>query len=273
MYENPVKYKLNKNREDATLSIIEACGVAENTEIGVGVYLMVLEAPGIAEEAVCGQFLHISCGEARLLRRPISICTWIDGLIRIVYQVKGDGTKWLSERRIGDTLEVMGPLGHGFDIPALGEKPVFVGGGIGVPPMLGCAQTAKRNGTTPSAILGFRTKNAVILENDFKECCESFVTTDDGSYSRKGVVTDVLEELSGRITGVAACGPRIMLKGVATLAKKIGLPCEISLEERMGCGVGACLVCACALKGEDGEPHYGRVCRDGPVFNAEEVEW
>ncbi len=255
------------------LPILEKCMVAENTKLGEGLYLMVMEAPMIAEKAGCGQFLHISCGEGTLLRRPISICTWFGSLIRIVFQTKGEGTKWLSERRTGDVLDVLGPLGHGFDITALGAKPVFIGGGIGVPPMLACAQKAKEDGTNATAILGFRNENAVILEGDFQKVCETFVTTDDGSYARKGFVTDVLYEQLADCTGIAACGPRIMLKNIAAIAKKAQIPCQVSMEERMGCGIGACLVCACTLKDGNGQKYYGHVCKDGPVFNAEEVDW
>ena len=149
----------------------------------------------------------------------------------------------------------------------------LIGGGIGVPPMLGCVRTAVDKGAQPAAILGFRNQGAVILEGDFRDECETFVTTDDGTYARHGFVTDVLKEQVAGATGVAACGPKPMLKAIAAIAKEVGVPCQVSMEERMGCGIGACLVCACALKSENGETRYGHVCKDGPVFNAEEVEW
>ena len=255
------------------MSIQENCRVVENTRLGEGLYLMVLDAPEIVKLTQCGQFVHIACGEGHLLRRPISICTWQGSHLRIVFQVKGDGTKWLSERKVGDVLDVLGPLGHGFDVQALGDRPIFIGGGIGVPPMLGCVRTAVEKGAQPAAILGFRNKGAVILEGDFRDECETFVTTDDGTYARHGFVTDVLKEQVAGATGVAACGPKPMLKAIAAIAKEAGVPCQVSMEERMGCGIGACLVCACALKSENGETRYGHVCKDGPVFNAEEVEW
>ena len=112
------------------MSIQENCRVVENTRLGEGLYLMVLDAPEIVKLTQCGQFVHIACGEGHLLRRPISICTWQGSHLRIVFQVKGDGTKWLSERRVGDVLDVLGPLGHGFDVQALGDRPIFIGGGI-----------------------------------------------------------------------------------------------------------------------------------------------
>ena len=226
------------------MSVQEICRVAENTQLGDGLFLMVLHAPKITELAQCGQFVHIVCGEGHLLRRPISICAWKAPELRIVFQVKGEGTKWLSERRTGDELD-----------------------------MLGCVREAVKQGAKPAAILGFRNQGAVILEGDFRDECETFVTTDDGSYARHGFVTDVLKEQIASASGVAACGPKPMLKAIAAIAKEAGVPCQVSMEERMGCGIGACLVCACALKAKDGETRYGHVCKDGPVFNAEEVEW
>ena len=255
------------------MSIQEICRAASNTRLGEGLYQLVLDAPQIAAAAQCGQFVHIACGEGNLLRRPISICEAGEGRLRIVFQVKGSGTEWLADRKEGDTLDVLGPLGHGFDTAALGARPVLIGGGIGVPPMLQAAKCAKAAGAAPRAVLGFRNKGAVILEEDFRAVCETFVTTDDGSYARHGFVTDVLQELVADATGVAACGPKPMLRAIAAIAKQAGLPCQVSMEERMGCGIGACLVCACALKAENGETRYGHVCKDGPVFNAEEVEW
>ena len=255
------------------MSIQEICRAASNTRLGEGLYQLVLDAPQIAAAAQCGQFVHIACGEGNLLRRPISICEAGEGRLRIVFQVKGSGTEWLADRKEGDTLDVLGPLGHGFDTAALGARPVFLGGGIGVPPMLQAAKCAKAAGAAPRAVLGFRNRGAVILEEDFRAVCETFVTTDDGSYARHGFVTDVLQELVADATGVAACGPKPMLKAIAAIAKQAGLPCQVSMEERMGCGIGACLVCACALKAENGETRYGHVCKDGPVFNAEEVGW
>ena len=255
------------------MSIQEICRVADCTRLGEGLYSVTMHAPAICEQTQVGQFVHIACGEGNLLRRPISICEAGEGRLRIVFQVKGEGTKWLAARKAGDTLDVLGPLGHGFDTAALGAKPVFLGGGIGVPPMLQTAKCAKAAGADPRAILGFRNKGAVILEEDFRAVCETFVTTDDGSYARHGFVTDVLKELVADATGVAACGPKPMLKAIAAIADEAGLPCQVSMEERMGCGIGACLVCACALKAENGETRYGHVCKDGPVFDAKEVEW
>lgn len=255
------------------MSIQEIATVTACERVGAGLYSLSLALPGIARAARPGQFVHIACGEGNLLRRPISICTALGETLRVVFQVKGEGTKWLAARRTGDAVDVLGPLGHGYDMEKLGARPVLIGGGIGVPPMLMTMQAAKAVGADPAAILGFRSQDVVILEPDFQALGQTHVATDDGSYGHHGFVTDLLREQISAYTSVCACGPKGMLRGVAQLAKAAGLPCYVSLEERMGCGIGACLVCACALRGEHGETKYGHVCKNGPVFDAEEVEW
>ena len=255
------------------MAIQEICRVTHSSRLGDGLYRLTLDAPQIAAAAQCGQFVHIACGEGNLLRRPISICLADGAALHLVFQVRGGGTAWLAARRQGDALDLLGPLGHGFDTQALGARPVLIGGGIGVPPMLQTAVCAADAGASPRAILGFRSKGVVMLEDEFRAVCETTITTDDGSYARYGFVTDVLKEQMADATGIAACGPRPMLRAVAALAREAGVPCQVSMEERMGCGIGACLVCACALRTENGETRYGHVCKDGPVFNAEEVEW
>lgn len=253
----------------------ELCRVVSNVEVGSGLFALTMEAPVLCAQAQPGQFVHITCGERNLLRRPISICNVAQENMTIVFQVKGDGTAWLSKRRTGDTLDVLGTLGHGFRMEELGDHPVFIGGGIGVPPMLMTMRKAKENGAEPEAILGFRNKNAVILEDDFRALGETHVCTDDGSYGLPGFVTDVLKLHMQTATSVCACGPKPMLKAIAQIAEEQGIPCQVSMEERMGCGIGACLVCACELKLREGEQgvRYGHVCKDGPVFDSKEVVW
>ncbi len=233
-------------------------------------YYFVLACPALAEESWCGRFVHIRCGE-KPLRRPISICT-IDkdrGLLSLVFEVRGEGTAWLAERKTGDLLNVLGPLGNGF-FPDRDRPAIFVGGGIGCPPMLGAAQDY---GPNAQAILGFRSEKQAILLSEFRDSCKRVdVTTDDGSLGQKGFVTDVLQK---RLTAqpnaaVYACGPTPMLKNVAALCRERDVPCFVSLEQRMGCGVGACLVCACKTHEADGE-HMRHVCKNGPVFDAREV--
>ena len=255
------------------MSIQENGKVVSCAHLGGALFELTFEAPAICAAAHPGQFVHIACGEGNLLRRPISICDVQGSRMRIAFQVKGSGTEWLSARKAGDTLDVLGPLGHGFDFAGLGERPVFIGGGIGVPPMLYTMKKAKDAGAEPTAILGFRTKDAVILEPDFEKIGTTHICTDDGSYGVPGFVTDELKLHIESFTGVAACGPKPMLRAIAAVAEEAGLPCQVSMEERMGCGIGACLVCACALKGENGETKYGHVCKNGPVFDSKEVEW
>ena len=255
------------------MSIQENGTVRENQALSHNIFALTIDAPRICALAQPGQFVHITCGDANLLRRPISICQAHDGILKIVFVVKGDGTKWLSQRRAGDVLDIVGPAGHGFDMTKLGEKPVFIGGGIGVPPMLQTMQAAKAQGAQPTAILGFRNADAVILEKDFQAVGTVYTATDDGSYGIHGFVSDVLKEHISEYTSVCCCGPKPMLRALASIAEEAGIPCQVSMEERMGCGIGACLVCVCSLKKENGDTRYGHVCKDGPVFDSKEVQW
>lgn len=234
------------------------------------VFSLKINAPEIASAAAAGQFVHIKCGEDNLLRRPISISDASDGVLTLVFEVRGTGTGWLSERRPGDRLDFLGPLGRGFDLSY--KKIIAVGGGIGVPPMLFVARSAPGR---VSAVLGFRNKENIILEENFRSAChEVYMTTDDGSAFEHGTAVLPLKRLleAGCYDTVLACGPRAMLKAVAALSKEFGVPCQVSLEERMGCGVGACLVCSCKTQ-ENGREQMRRVCKDGPVFSSEEVCW
>lgn len=243
-----------------------------------GIYDLWVSCPAIAAVAKPGQFVDIRC-EGYTLRRPISICKIDrDKAIRLVFVVKGGGTEWLAARREGETLDLLGPLGNGFDVSAPGSA-VFVGGGIGVPPMLEAADATIKNGGKATVILGFRSADAVILTEDFKNCgCEVRLATDDGSAGHHGFVTGLLKErlLESPCSAVYACGPRPMLKAVAELSEKMGastgIPCFVSMEERMACGVGACLGCACKVK-ENGREHYQHVCKNGPVFDSRKVVW
>lgn len=235
-------------------------------------YRLILDCAELAEESWCGRFVNIRCGE-KPLRRPISICE-IDkanGTITLVFEVRGEGTEWLAARKAGDELDVLGPLGNGF-FPNQEKRAIFIGGGIGCPPMLGAAQAY---GANAEAILGFRSAAQVILLDDFKGCCQSVeVTTNDGSYGVKGFVTDVLKDKLSENPDcvVYACGPMPMLRGIADMCAQKGVQCFVSLEQRMGCGVGACLVCACKTQEADGD-HMRHVCKNGPVFDAKEVDF
>ena len=250
------------------------CKIVSKELMGDAVY-MVLEVGDMVRTSsnVPGQFVHIKCGDGLLLRRPISICSCQEDvpedLLSVVFEVRGEGTAWLAGRSKGDTLDVLGPLGNGFQIKREGRY-LLVGGGIGVPPMRGCAQYT---GGRSTAILGFRSKEKAILTNCFQdECARVLYATDDGSLGYQGFVDALVRQELKRDSGydaVLACGPRPMLRNVAKAAEEFGVPCQVSMEERMGCGVGACLVCACDMK--DGTRKH--VCKDGPVFDAEEVDW
>lgn len=244
--------------------------VIENIRLTGNIFSLRLKAEEIASSVAAGQFVHIKCGDNSLLRRPISICDVADGVLTIIVDARGEGTRWLAGRQPGDTLDLLGPLGNGFSLN--GKNIILIGGGIGVPPMLLAARSSAGQTT---AILGFRNKDGVILGDAFRSICKDVViSTDDGSFGEKGPVTLPLKRLldSGGYDSVLACGPRAMLKAVAELCTASAVPCQVSMEERMGCGVGACLVCACKTK-KDGAEQMRHVCKDGPVFLASEVVW
>lgn len=250
------------------MPIQKLCRLLSSEKLAPGIFSQVLDAGELADEAKPGQFVNLACGAGLLLRRPISICDVYDGKLRIVFQVKGEGTSYLASLRPGAAVDVLGPLGHGWTYPEKG-KVLVAGGGIGVPPMLYAAKHAE-NGAV--AAVGFRTAALQILTEDFEALgCPVRVASDDGTVGYHGYVNELVRrELAAdpTITCVMACGPRPMLKTVYLAAKEFGVPCQVSMEERMGCGIGACLVCACSVGG-----HNKHVCKDGPVFPAEEVDW
>ena len=238
-------------------------------------FLIRFESEIISNTAQAGQFIHIKCfdGLDAYLRRPISICS-VDRANKtfdIVYQVRGKGTGLLCAFRPEDEMDVMGPLGHGFTLHAEHRNIVVVGGGIGIFPLL---QLLKDHpAPKKTAILGFRSRAVVVLEDEFKEHCdELIIATDDGSYGEKGFVTSILEKRVQEepVDMVYFCGPSIMMKRGVEILRQRNIPCEVSMEQRMGCGIGACLVCACKTKkGDDWD--YSHVCKDGPVFDGYEV--
>ena len=208
-----------------------------------------------------GQFINIAI-EGLYLRRPISVCCYEEGSITIIYKVVGKGTKKMAAMTEGDKLDVLVGLGNGFDVEkARGHKVAVIGGGVGVPPMYDTARRLKRMGADVTAILGFATKDVSFYIEKFEELgVPVMVTTDDGTLGRKGFVTDALRE-SG-CDYFLACGPTPMLRAL----HRTGITGQLSFEERMGCGFGACMGCTChTLVGTK------RVCKDGPVFPTEEV--
>lgn len=243
-------------------------------EIAPGVYTCMLYVPKIASAAAIGQFVGVLC-EGYELRRPISLCGFDAGLglLRLVFEVRGKGTEWLSRRKAGEELDLTGPLGHGFPLMDKNSRAVLVGGGIGTPPLLPLAQ---HYGGSATVITGFRNGGAAILQEDFAAAeADCRLCTDDGSAGFHGFTTQALEQRleEGRCDVIYTCGPKIMMKRVAAMALERDIPCYVSMEERMGCGVGACLGCVCGTKGPDGEKQMTRVCLNGPVFDAKEVVW
>lgn len=244
--------------------------VLEQRILAEGVYSMWLST-SIAKEAVPGQFVSLYCEEhSRLLPRPISICE-IDkkrSAIRLVYRLAGEGTKEFSALQTDDEVKILGPLGNGF--PLEGEHPIVIGGGIGVPPMLELAKSLSAKATI---VLGYRDEQ-LFLKEQFEDYGQVEIATDNGSVGVHGTVVDVLEQK--QITGdvIYACGPKPMLAAVKRYAMEHEIKCYVSMEERMACGIGACLGCVCQTKEEDAHSHVHntRVCKDGPVFLAEEVE-
>ncbi len=233
------------------------------------IYDFTVESEYLAKVSKCGQFIHIDCGEQFVLRRPISISEVLDNGIRFIFDVRGKGTKKLSEKQVGDTLDILGPLGNGFAIRK--EKALVLGGGIGVYPLLELVKQLD----SCDVSLGFRTKELITLEDEFQSKCDTLtIATDDGTYGFHGnALAAVKEKLeSGAYEAVYACGPLPMLKALKQITDKYNIFCQISMEERMGCGIGACLCCNIKVEdeGEEGFKHL-HVCKDGPVFNAKEV--
>ncbi|WP_345238805.1 dihydroorotate dehydrogenase electron transfer subunit [Pontibacillus salipaludis] len=218
-----------------------------------------------------GQFLHIKVGDgtSHVLRRPLSIANVDHHIVTVIYKIVGKGTKWLSERKIGETVDVIGPRGRGFPIEGIrNEHIVLIGGGVGVPPLYYLGRKLVQQGNTVTSILGFQGQDGVFYEDAFRQLGETLITTDDGSHGYKGRVTDLIGELDQDVTQYFSCGPKPMLKGVS---ETFAIPGFISLEERMGCGVGACFACVCETTDPEDSKGYRKICQDGPVFRSGEV--
>ena len=248
--------------------------VIEQKMIADGICSMWLDAKEIAVQAKPGQFISVySNDKSRVLPRPISICE-IDrekGTLHIVYRVVGKGTEEFSKAEAGDSFEILGPLGNGFPIEeAKGKKVLMIGGGIGVPPML---QTAKEIEGEAIIVSGYRNQD-LFLKEELESAGTLFIATEDGSVGTKGNVVDAIRENQIEADMMFACGPKPMLRALKNYALEKGIPCWISMEEKMACGVGACLACVCQSKDVDSHSHVHnkRICKDGPVFLSTEVE-
>ncbi len=244
--------------------------VVSQETLATDVYSLVLEAPEIASQAIAGQFVSVYTHDgSKMLPRPISLCG-IDreaGTLRLVYRVVGFGTKEISQLAAGDTVDILGPLGNGF--MKSDKKAILIGGGIGIPPML---QLAKELDCEKSVVLGYR--DEIFLNEEFEPYAQVYMSSEDGQHGVKGNVIDAIKEYGVDGAVIYACGPTPMLRGIKAYAMENGIECQISMEEKMACGVGACLACVCKTKDidEHSQVHNRRICKDGPVFYAEEVE-
>ncbi len=253
------------------------CKIVSNRPVARDTYELVLDCPSVAGKAQPGNFVHIKVPEngALLMRRPISIHQ-IDGergWITLIIQQKGEGTARIVQAAAGQSLDVLGPLGNGFPLPEGARRCALVGGGIGCAPLYTVAQA--HPDVQFDSYLGFRNQAYIYGEAAFSQATNLRLATDDGSAGFHGRVTELLEEAlkADGYDAVYACGPTPMFKALAqVMAKYPEIPCYVSLEERMGCGIGGCAVCTCKILSEDGW-HYKRVCKDGPVFGIREVAW
>ncbi len=255
----------------------ETVTVVSQKQIGTGIYDLTIQTKEIAVAAKAGQFVSVYSNDAsKLLPRPISLCG-IDrkaGTLRLVYRVTGEhtGTEEFSRLQAGDTMKIMGPLGNGFTVEK-GRKAFLIGGGIGVPPMLQLAKEMKDAGENFQIVMGYRDAGTFLLD-EFKEQGESFVATEDGSVGTKGNVLDAIRENHLDADVIYACGPTPMLRALKAYAEEQNMTCYVSMEERMACGIGACLACVCNSTEKDAHSNVKnkRICKEGPVFNAKEVE-
>lgn len=251
-----------------------AVKVEKNEKIAEGIFRLVLRLP----EAVpvrCGQFLNLSVGDgAHLLRRPFAVCRSEGEEVSVCYQLKGEGTHILSRAKAGDALSCVLPLGNGFTVGEEQKRVALVGGGVGVFPMLSVLYEYAGKGKQLFSFIGFRNRGAVCCEEEFRSLSDGcMLVTDDGSFGKKGNAVSAFFEKYAEVQPdvILACGPVPMLRALKAGIKEHGIsvPCYVSLEERMGCGIGACLVCVCRT--QDGKGNR-RVCKDGPVFDIDEVE-
>lgn len=236
--------------------------VTANIPLTETVFEMVLKGD-VSEVKNSGEFINIKL-EGKYLRRPISVCDVSENSLTIVYKVVGGGTEQMSQMPVGTKLDVLVGLGNGYDLAPAGDKPLLLGGGVGVPPLYNLAKRLIAAGKQVSVVLGFNTKAEVFYEDEFKALGATvYVTTADGSYGIKGFVTDAMKDID--YTYFYTCGPEPMLKAVYTASNTSG---QMSFEERMGCGFGACMGCSCkTLTG------YKRICKEGPVMKKEEILW
>lgn len=277
-----LKYINKRNQGDKMAEKFEEIAVVvDQSSLGNGIYDLTLKTDKIAKAAKAGQFVSVySNDKSKLLPRPISLCgiNRDDDTIRLVYRVTGEGTgtEEFSKLVRGDKVRILGPLGNGFTVQP-GKKAFLIGGGIGVPPMLQLAKDINAGIDNAvcdmNIVMGYRDENTFLLD-EFKEQAASFVATEDGSVGTKGNVIDAIKENALEADVIYACGPMPMLRALKAYAAEHDMDCFISMEERMACGIGACLACVCKTKDKDAHSNVNnkRICKEGPVFDAKEVE-
>lgn len=237
--------------------------ILSNEEVAEKIFRLTVDAPELAKNSRAGQFVQVKISDEFTLRRPLGIASTAGGTLKIFYRAVGRGTEKLSARRAGECLNILGALGNGYS--NFGGKILLVGGGMGMAPLLCAAEKFSAD-----VLLGGRTKDEVIFwQEEFRpHVGKIFVTTDDGSYAKKGFAIDLLPEVfsAENYSAILTCGPEVMMRGVAKFAAEKNIPCEVSFEKRMACGLGACL--SCSIDTVDGRK---KVCKDGPVFDARKV--
>ncbi len=243
----------------------------------VGAYVeLTLAAPDIAERTEPGQFVAFAVGgptSAHLLRRSIAIAGAVDGAVTVVVAPHGPGSTWLAGLQVGDTVDVVGPLGRPYPLPAEGAPALLVGGGYGAAALVGLAVRLRAAASPVTAVCGAATADRLSSVDELGELGEVVVTTDDGSAGRQGWVTDAMAEVLGQVEVVYACGPMGMLRAVAERATAAGLPSYVAVEESMACGIGVCMTCVLPVVGADGRTRFSRSCTDGPVFGGDRVRF
>ena len=236
--------------------------IIDNAPLTETVYKMKLQGD-VSDITSSGQFVNIKL-DGLYLRRPISVCDCEGDVLTLIYKVVGKGTEQMAKMTAGEELNILTGLGNGYDLSLSGDKPLLLGGGVGVPPLYMLAKKLIAEGKKVSVVLGFNTKEEVFCEDDFKALgADVFVTTVDGSYGIKGFVTDAMKDID--YSYFYTCGPEPMLKAIYKASATSG---QFSFEERMGCGFGACMGCSCkTITG------YKRICKEGPVLKKEEILW